>query len=138
MDKGHISKAEAESISIENVTAFFESELYQRICSADNYQREKKFMVAVSQLDMQNEIMDKLRRSDGMIKGIIDLLFEENGEIVIVDYKSDRGVSLEKLKERYTMQLRLYKAAIELTTGKHVKEAYLYSFEKKAHIAVEI
>ena len=137
-DKGHISKTEAESISIENVKAFFESELYKRICNADNYQREKKFMVAVSQLDMQNEIMDKLRRSDGMIKGIIDLLFEENGEIVIVDYKSDRGVSLEKLKERYTMQLRLYKAAIELTTGKHVKEAYLYSFEKKAHIAVEI
>ena len=73
-----------------------------------------------------------------MIKGIIDLMFEENDGIVIVDYKSDRGVSLEKLKGRYSMQLKLYKAAIELTTGKKVKEAFLYSFELKKYIAVEI
>ena len=137
-DKGYISKAEADSISAGNVKAFFEGELYKRICNADKYEREKKFMVAVSELDINGEVFDKLKRSDGMIKGIIDLLFYEDGEIVIVDYKSDRGISLAKLKERYSMQLRLYKAAIELTTGKRVKEAYLYSFEKKAHIAVDI
>ena len=137
-DKGYISKAEADSISKGNVKAFFEGELYKRICNADKYEREKKFMVAVSELDMKDDVLDKLKRSDGMIKGIIDLLFYENDEIIIVDYKSDRGVSLDRLRERYTMQLRLYKAAIELTTGKRVKEAYLYSFEKKAHIAVDI
>ena len=95
-------------------------------------------MVAVSELDIDNEALDKLKKSDGMIKGIIDLMFEEADGIVIVDYKSDRGVSLEKLKERYSMQLKLYKAAIELTTKKNVKEAYLYSFEKQDHIAVNI
>ncbi len=95
-------------------------------------------MVAVSELDIDDEALGKLKRSDGMIKGIIDLMFEEEDGIVIVDYKSDRGVSLEKLKERYSMQLKLYKSAIELTTGKKVKEAYLYSFEKREHIAVEI
>ena len=137
-EKGHISEAEASSISIENVRAFFAGELYKRLCNAERYEREKKFIVAVAELDIENEVIDKLKRSDGMIKGIIDLLFEENGEIVVVDYKSDRGISLQKLKERYSMQLRLYKAALELTTGKRVKEAYLYSFEKKSHIAVDI
>ena len=73
-----------------------------------------------------------------MIKGIIDLMFEEKDGIIIVDYKSDRGISLQKLKERYSMQLKLYKAAIELTTGKKVKEAYLYSFELKNYISVDI
>lgn len=136
--KGYISQSEAESIDRENVRAFFESGLYKRICSAMAYVREKKFMVAVSELDIDNEALDKLKKSDGMIKGIIDLMLEEEDGIVIVDYKSDRGVSLEKLKERYSMQLKLYKAAIELTTKKRVKEAYLYSFELRAQIAVEI
>ena len=61
-----------------------------------------------------------------------------NDGIVIVDYKSDRGVSLAALRERYAMQLRLYKAAIELTTGKKVKETMLYSFELKESIVVDI
>lgn len=138
MNKGYISLAEAESINIDNVKAFFVSSLYERICASISYVREKKFMVAVSQLNTDNEALEKLKRSDGMIKGIIDLMFEEKDGIVIVDYKSDRGVSLDKLKERYSMQLKLYKAAIELTTGKNVKEAFLYSFELKNYIAVEL
>ena len=83
-------------------------------------------------------MIGKLRNSDGMIKGIIDLMFEEKDGIVIVDYKSDRGISLQKLKERYSTQLKLYKAAVELTTGKKVKEAVLYSFELHDHIKVDI
>ncbi|MBP5581589.1 MAG: helicase-exonuclease AddAB subunit AddA [Ruminococcus sp.] len=136
--KGYISPAEAESISVENVAAFFSSSLYERIKSSLRYVREKKFMVAVSQLDVENETLERLKKSDGMIKGIIDLMFEEPDGIVIVDYKSDRGVSLAALKERYAMQLRLYKAAIELTTGKKVKETLLYSFELKDSITVEL
>jgi len=138
VSKGYISRSEADSIDRANARAFFESGLYRRICAALSYVREKKFMVAVSELDIENDALEKLKKSDGMIKGIIDLMFEEEDGIVIVDYKSDRGVSLEKLKERYSMQLRLYKAAIELTTKKKVKEAYLYSFEKQDHIAVDI
>ncbi|MCR4638762.1 helicase-exonuclease AddAB subunit AddA [Ruminococcus sp.] len=136
--KGYISSAEAESISVENVSAFFKSSLFDRIKSSLRYVREKKFMVAVSQLNIENETLDRLKKSDGMIKGIIDLMFEEPDGIVIVDYKSDRGVSLTALKERYAMQLRLYKAAIELTTGKKVKETLLYSFELKDSITVEL
>ena len=95
-------------------------------------------MVALSELRLSNEIIDKFKNSNGMIKGIIDLMFEEPDGIVIVDYKSDRGASLLKLKERYTMQLQLYKAAVELTTGKRVKEAILYSFELKKTVAIDI
>jgi len=134
----YITAAEAASISIPNVCAFFESGLYSRIKNADRVWREKKFMIAVSQLDIENELMDKLKSSDGMIKGIIDLMFEENGSIVIVDYKSDRGTSAERLAERYSTQLRLYRSAIELTMKMSVQEAYLYSFELRKQIQVEI
>ena len=73
-----------------------------------------------------------------MIKGIIDLMFEEKDGLVIVDYKSDRGASAEALRERYTAQIQLYRAAAELTTGKKVKEACLYSFELKRTINIPI
>nr|WP_100218871.1 helicase-exonuclease AddAB subunit AddA [Ruminococcus flavefaciens] len=136
--KGYISRAEADSVDKENVSAFFKGELYARIKEAISYTREKKFMVAVSDLEIEDESLEKLKHSDGMIKGIIDLMFEEKDGIVIVDYKSDRGITLNQLKERYSMQLKLYKAAVELTTGKKVKEALLYSFELKKYIMIDI
>lgn len=138
IEKGYLSESEAASISRRNIAAFFESDLFERISASDNVYREKKFMVAVADLDIKNSLMEAFRKSDGMLKGIVDLAFEENGNLVIVDYKSDRGVSAETLKERYRMQLRLYKSALELTTGMNVSEAYLYSFELKRKIQIEL
>ena len=135
---GYLTDAEAESIDRGKTAAFFRSSLYNRISSADRVWREKKFMAAAAELDMDDPVLDKLRSAGGMIKGIIDLMFEEDGEIFIVDYKSDRGASPEKLRERYTMQLRLYKAAVELTTGMKVKGASLYSFEMEKEIPLEV
>lgn len=135
-EAGYLNTSQANSISLENTQAFFKSELYARIKRSNNIWREKKFMVAVSELKIDNDLMNLFNKSDGMIKGIIDLLFEENGKLIIVDYKSDMGATEDKLKERYKVQLELYKAAIELTTGTQVAEGYLYSFEMKKAIKV--
>ncbi|MDE6665719.1 MAG: helicase-exonuclease AddAB subunit AddA [Ruminococcus sp.] len=137
-DMGYISLSQAETINTYKVSAFFRSELYSRIKNAVNTWREKKFMVAVAQLELEDGIMEKFRKSDGMIKGIIDLMFEENDGLVIVDYKSDRGISAAYLEERYRIQIQLYKSAIELTFGKRVKEAYLYSFQLEKSIKVKL
>lgn len=67
-----------------------------------------------------------------LIQGIIDLYFEEDGELVIVDYKTDRvmkGKAGEKeLVKRYAIQLDYYAKALEQLTGKTVKEKIVYSF----------
>lgn len=135
---GYINNAQAETINPYKVSAFFVSELYGRIKNALNVWREKKFTVAVAELDLANGIMDKFKKSDGMIKGIIDLMFEEEDGIVIVDYKTDSGVSASRLEERYRIQIQLYKSAIELIFGKRVKEAYLYSFRLEKSIPVQL
>ncbi|MDE5583850.1 MAG: helicase-exonuclease AddAB subunit AddA [Ruminococcus sp.] len=138
VNMGYIGTAQAESIEIAKISAFFRSELYKRISESAKIWREKKFTVAVSDLNITGEIMEKFSRSHGMIKGIIDLMFEEKDGIVLVDYKSDRGVSGAYLEKRYRVQMQIYKSAIELTFGKKVKEAYLYSIELEKSIPVNI
>lgn len=138
IEKGYLSCAQAESINIENVKAFFENNLYKRIKKAESIWREKKFLVAIAELDIDNSLMNSLKKSDGMIKGIVDLIFRESGKLIMVDYKSDRGASAASLKERYKMQLDLYRAAIELITNEKVEEIYLYSFELKDTIKIEL
>ncbi len=65
-----------------------------------------------------------------LIQGIIDAYFEEDGELVVVDYKTDwvKMGEEEKLVERYKIQLEYYGQALERLTGMRVKERYLYAF----------
>ena len=135
-EKGFLTKAQADSINIRKVQAFFKTDLYKRICASTDVQREKKFTVAAAELELHDTVFDRLKGSDGMIKGIIDLMFEENDGIVVVDYKSDRFVSEEQLRHRYEKQLEIYKAAIELTTGNNVKKLIIYSIDLEKEIEI--
>lgn len=134
---GFLTKAQAECIDPEKIRAFFESDLYKRVAAAKNVWREKKFMVSAAQLNIDDPVFERIRRSDGMIKGIIDLVYEEDDGVVIVDYKSDRGMTADALRERYTKQLQIYKAAIELITEMPVKGLSLYSIELKQEIVIK-
>lgn len=73
-----------------------------------------------------------------LIQGIIDLYFEEDGELVIVDYKTDRvmkGKAGEKeLVKRYAIQLDYYAKALAQLTGKNIKEKIIYSFALEKEI----
>ena len=71
--------------------------------------------------------------AQSIVQGIIDCFFEEEGELVLVDYKTtgvgsegEFAARRESIRTRYAMQIDLYRRALEAATGKHVKEAYLY------------
>ncbi len=59
----------------------------------------------------------------GSLQGFIDLLFEEDSQLVVVDYKTD-GVreEAETAIDRYRMQGAAYALALQQATGKMVKE----------------
>ena len=63
-----------------------------------------------------------------LVQGIIDAFFYEDGEIVLMDYKTDRLYREEDFRERYGIQLEYYRRALEQITGKQVKETWIYSF----------
>lgn len=62
------------------------------------------------------------------INGIIDCYFIEENGVVLVDYKSDRLWQEDAFREKYNIQLRLYKEALERVTELPVKACYIYAF----------
>ena len=69
-----------------------------------------------------------------LVQGIIDVCFEENGELVVLDYKTDRVRKAEELREKYHAQLDYYAEALEQLLKKPVKEKIIYSFTLQEEI----
>lgn len=63
-----------------------------------------------------------------ILQGAVDCMFEENGSLYILDFKTDRCYNKQELWERYGPQLTLYKEAMTRVMNKEVKDTVLYSF----------
>ena len=92
--------------------------------SADNIYREIKLSSFVS----ASEIFDTDSDEKVLVRGISDCVFEKNGELILVDYKTDRVKTESELLDRYKNQIAFYRKVIEKTLNKPVKKAVLYSF----------
>ena len=132
MKKGYITKEQFESINKKDIYKFVSSNIGKRIQKAKEKklaQCEQPFVIGIPAKDL---FEDESKGEDNiLIQGIIDLFFEEDDGIVLVDYKTDRVTKKDGealLIERYSKQLELYKIALERMTGKKVKEKIIYSF----------
>ena len=81
----------------------------------------------ISDLELSDERFSGFSGKDSMLQGIIDLYFEEEDGLVLVDYKTDSVSDISKLIENYSLQLALYKAALEKIENKKVKRTVIYS-----------
>ena len=114
----YLTEAEAEAIDTAKLYDFACAPLGIRIGEAQRkgrLYREKPF----------NLIME-VDGTDAMVQGIIDCFFVENGKAVLVDYKTTAPRNVPGVKERYSVQMDIYKRAIEEATGLKVAESYLY------------
>lgn len=126
-EQGLLSFEERDSLNIGQLEEFFRSNLYARMKKSGNIRREQKFLIKKSDAALDDERLMEYN-SNSMLQGIADCMFEEDGEIVLVDYKTDRVSSENILVSRYDLQIKLYSAALSKIFGKRVREAYLYSF----------
>ena len=69
-----------------------------------------------------------------LVQGIIDVWFEEEDELVVLDYKTDKVWDAKMLSDKYRAQLDYYAQALEQLTQKKVKEKIIYSFTLKQEI----
>ena len=131
-EKGMITEAERDCIDIGQIEAFLNSGLCRRIINAERVEKEFPIFCQYTPEDFPED------EEKPFVQGIADLFFVEGGELVLVDYKTNRGVTEKDLIEEYTGQLKIYSEALEKTTTIKVKECYLYSFTLNREIKVKI
>ncbi len=135
-DKGYFSDIEADSIDTEKIANFFKSDIYNRMKKSNNIMREKKFAVLIPAERFRDDLPEELKSETVLSQGIADCVFEENGKLIIVDYKTDRSGTEDEFRERYISQLLTYREAIQQITGMEVKECYIYAFSLDKEIIV--
>ena len=109
----------------EMAAGFEQSELARRMAAAGHVEREFEFLMEL----------------DGVIvRGQIDAWFEEDGRLVVVDYKTGR-LQPEREPARlasYFLQLRLYALALERLTGRLPREALLHFLRSRKTTPIDL
>ena len=136
VDGGFLSEDEGKAVNIGAAKRFFMSPLAERIFASDNVMREKKFAALFPAKFFYLELTGEAAEEKIVVQGIADCVFVEDGELVIVDYKTDTGVDAEALLDRYSAQLEIYREALSQALGMPVKETLLYSFFMNSTVKV--
>ena len=126
---GKMSRDEASAVRLSDIRRFLKTKTgkgMEQAARAGKLHREQPFVLGVPAETIQKEWSGD---ETVLVQGIIDAWFEdEDGAIILVDYKTDHIADREKLAERYRGQLSYYAQALEQLTGRTVKTQVIYSF----------
>ncbi len=112
LEKGLVTQKEMSSIQKNHLISFFSSDLGKRVLSSVRAEREWPFNMRIS--------------GGTLLQGVIDLCFLEQGEWILVDYKTDHLLP-EDLLAHYSKQINWYRTALEKITNFKVREMFLFS-----------
>jgi ATP-dependent helicase/nuclease subunit A len=115
IEKTIFTETEIQAVDLNRIVGFFDSNLGRRAAAAfadHRLERERPFAL---QMDLHGEPV--------ITQGIIDCYFEEEDGLVLVDYKTGQS---RNMAEKYRTQIDIYRRALEVTSGRCVKEAYIY------------
>ncbi len=128
VEDGRMTAEATASVRRTDILYFLHSSIGRRIQQASRcgkFHAEQPFVLALDEKDIDSVL----------IQGIIDVYFEEEEEeLVLLDYKTDRVNQAKELVERYKAQLDYYALALERLTGKKVKQKIIYSFTLQKEI----
>ena len=128
VEEGRLTVQWRESIDNRKIRTFLKSSLAKRMGRAaqlGRLRREQPFVLGLPASRLGGQFPES---EQVLIQGIIDVFFEEDGRIIVADYKTDRVKAPEELITRYQVQLDYYAQALTRLTGKEVTEKIIYSF----------
>lgn len=134
---GFLTKEQGKAVDFRKVAAFFKSSAGRRMERSLDVRREYRFTAEIPARFVQEDLDGVFAEQKIVLQGAVDCVFEEDGELVIVDYKTDVIKDPQQLWDRYEKQLDLYAMAMEQCTGMKVKETMLYSFYLDAVVKKE-
>ena len=134
-DNRFITEEDASLVNLDEVKNFLSSPLFVRMRAATKIFREQRFNMLLPAEDfaVDKELKAALCGEEVLVQGVIDCFFyDSDGEIVLVDYKTDRlpkdrATAIEKLTSVHSRQLSYYARAIEQICGKAPKERIIFS-----------
>ena len=112
--------------------------LYKNILTLKSFNKkvfkEQEFIMK----DTISNLINKDSRDKIMVQGIVDFFaVDDDGKIILIDYKYSGERNSQVLINRYKLQLKLYKNAIESGLDKEVKEIYLLNLRYNNLIKLE-
>lgn len=131
-ENGIISKPQLEAANLESAANFLFSPLGERMKKSKKVFKEYSFYSEKSAKEIFPEYFENSEdfeksHQNILLQGTVDCFFEEENEIVLLDYKTD-GITKVQAKdtaEKYRIQIECYKEAIERIFEKKVKESYI-------------
>lgn len=134
--EGRLEKDMAACIRPEDILAFLQSESGKRMSRAAKKQKLYKEQPFVLGIEAKEIYPEEDAEETILVQGIIDVYFEEEDGLVVLDYKTDKVRAAGELKEKYHAQLEYYAQALERLLRKPVKEKVIYSFTLQEEIQV--
>ncbi len=132
-----LNSTDVEKLKLDYIFGFISSNVAKRMRVAEKENKlykEKQFVMGIK----ASEVLRSIDSEELiLIQGIIDVFFEENGELVLLDYKSDIVTDEIQLIHRYKVQLQYYKRALEQMLNKKVKEMIIYSLPLGKEIRID-
>ena len=129
-----LTPEQARAVDAAALTRFLQSPLCARIRAAgERARREYRF----SLLESAARFVPEASAGDEiLLQGVVDCFFEEDGTLVVVDFKTDRVApdALAERAEHYRPQLEAYSLALAQVIGKPVKEKILYFLRRGEQI----
>ena len=128
MESRRLSREYFEAVREKKILHFLESSLAFRLWRAQRagkLYREQPFVMGISARRLGEEFP---KEEKVLIQGIIDVFFEEEDGLVLLDYKTDTVKTGGELWNRYETQMDYYQEAVERLMKRRVKEKLLYSF----------
>ena len=126
-EQGAVDQDAYRYVDLDRIAEFFRSDIGRRAAAAaagGKLRKEKPFTLRTNR-----------NGRDILVQGVIDCCFEEDGRMILIDYKSSyirqgrqRAQEIERIRSEYRVQIELYSEAIRQGTGMEVGGAYLYLF----------
>lgn len=121
------------------ITRFFQSAIGQEMLRADKVIRECPFSLSVDAASVypSGDHVKNCEKDKVLIQGVIDCIIETHSGLILIDYKTDHLRHLypepreaaRELKQKYQVQLSLYRTAIERIWKQKVDKVGLYAFD---------
>ena len=127
VEQGKITKETGKMIRVKDFLKFFDTSARKRMAESarcGKLYKEQPFVLGVP----ASELYEQKTEEWILVQGIIDVYFEEEDGLVVLDYKTDRVSDEKELVNKYHAQLDYYAKALEQLTEKKVKEKLIYSF----------